>query len=66
MKILSFLTTDKKRINQYFNFTFLKKIGSSIINQQATETQILKLLQAIRMKDHSKNHVSSKIKNIPF
>jgi len=40
-KILSFLTADKKRINQHFNFTFLEKIGSSIINQQATETQIL-------------------------
>jgi len=43
--IIAFLTADKKRINQYFNFTFLKQIGSSVINQQATEMQILNSLQ---------------------
>ena len=42
--ITAFLIADKKRINQHFNFTFLEQIGSSTINQQATETQIVKAL----------------------
>ena len=44
-EIASFLIADKKRRNQYFNFTFLNQIGSSVINQQATEAQILNSLQ---------------------
>ena len=40
--IVQFLKTDKKRRNQQLNFTLLKEIGYSIINQQVTELQILK------------------------
>ena len=43
--ITAYLAADKKRRNQYFNFTFLEQIGSSAINQQATKEQILNSLQ---------------------
>ena len=54
-KILTFLTSDKKRINQHFNFTFLERIGSCIINQQATEMQIFNSLQAIGLQEKPLN-----------
>jgi len=43
-EVIQFLQTDKKRRNNHLNFTFLEQIGSSVINQQANETQILEAL----------------------
>ena len=46
--IVPFLNADKKRRNQELNFTFLEEIGSSVINQQTTEEQIVNALEFLK------------------
>ena len=43
-EIIRLMASDKKRINENFNFTFLNPIGTSLINQQATERQVWETL----------------------
>ena len=47
--IIRFMASDKKRINENFNFTFLNQIGSAVINQQAREEAVGEALENLKI-----------------